>query len=91
VAASRPRRVDGFTRRLGAKLVALRTARGWTQEEVAAALGYANHTTYNKLESGGAPSPSARRVLQLARLYEVSVDLLLRDELDLQPDVLGHG
>ena len=83
MASKPPRSVDGRIQKLGQKLETLRTARGWTQEEAARALGYANHTPYTKLETGAAKRPSARRVLMLARLYDVSVDVLVRDELDI--------
>jgi transcriptional regulator with XRE-family HTH domain len=82
----RPRRVDGTITRLGEKLEALRTARGWKQEEVAAALGYAHHSSYTKLEKDTSPRPTAERVLMLARLYGVSADVLLKDEEDLPPE-----
>lgn len=88
MASKPPRSVDGTIQKLGAKLEALRTARGWTQEEVGRALGYANHTPYTKLETGAAKRPSARRVLMLAKLYDVSVDVLVRDELQVPPEAL---
>ena len=89
MASKSPRSVDGTTRRLGEKLVALRTARGWSQEQAAKSLGYASHSTYNKLETGKAKDPSAERVLMLARLYDVSVDVLLKDELEVPPEALS--
>ena len=89
MAANPPRYVDGTVRRLGEKLEALRSARGWTQEQAAKSLGYANHTPYTKLETGRAPRPTAEKVLMLARLYEVSADVLLRDELDVPSEALS--
>lgn len=82
-------RQDDTLDRLGEKLKALRASRGWRQGQVATAVGYSNHSTYNKLENGTAPQPSARVVLRLARLYGVTTDVLLRDELDLPPAALN--
>ena len=71
--------------------MALRNARGWKQEEVAAAIGYATHAPYAKLESGKAPRPTAEKVLMLARLYEVSTDVLLKDEVVVPPEALNRA
>ena len=89
MALERPRRQDGTITRLGKKLSALREARGWNQEDVATAIDYKRHSSYTKLETGSAPRPTAQKVLMLARLYGVSVDVLLRDELELPLEALS--
>lgn len=89
MADERPRRQDGTIDRLSEKLAALRDARDWNQEDVATAIGYADHSSYTKLENGTAPRPTAQKVLMLARLYGVTTDVLLRDELELPPEALN--
>ena len=82
-----PPLADIQSQRLGEKLRALREARRWTQEEVAKAAGYRQHSAYTKLETGSSPQPTAARVLTLARIFQVSTDLLLKDEEELPPHV----
>jgi transcriptional regulator with XRE-family HTH domain len=71
--------------RFGEKLRALRTQRGMTLKELALELGLSAHGYISELESGK-KKPTAEFVLNVARLFDVSTDQLLKDELDLDMD-----
>ena len=68
--------------RFGEKLRRLRTAHELTLQQLAAELGYATHAYISELESGK-KIPTAALVLKVARRFDVSTDVLLKDELDL--------
>lgn len=68
--------------RFGEKLHFLRKRGDMTLQELAQALGYAAHGHLSELEAGR-KTPTAELVLKVARLFEVSTDDLLKDELDL--------
>ena len=70
--------------RFGEKLRALRTGRGLTLTQLADRLGYRAHGHLSEMESGK-KVPTAGLVLKVARLFDVSADALLKDEIDL-PD-----
>jgi transcriptional regulator with XRE-family HTH domain len=69
-------------RRFGEKLRLLRTRQGMTLREVAAALGQRSHSHITQIEFGRR-KPSVELVMKVAQLFNVTPDLLLRDELDL--------
>lgn len=71
--------------RFGEKLRILRTQRGMTLKELALELGLTAHGYISELESGK-KKPTAELVLNVARLFDVSTDQLLKDELDLNMD-----
>lgn len=75
-------------RRFGEKLQALRTARGMTLMQVAHALGYTTHSYISEIEAGK-KQPTAEFVLGVARMFKVSTDLLLKDELNLDDGSKG--
>lgn len=67
---------------LGAKLAALRRQRGWTQTEVARRLAPITQAHISFLEAGRkAPSPDM--VLQLADVFGVTTEYLLRDSVPI--------
>lgn len=68
--------------RFGEKLRALRTHRNLTLKELATALGYKGHGYLSELEAGK-KMPTAEFVLSVARLFHVTTDELLKDELEL--------
>ena len=74
-------------RRFGEKLRLLRTRHGMTLREVAAALGQRSHSHITQVEFGRR-KPNVEFVMKVAQLFNVTPDLLLRDELDLpaEPD-----
>ena len=69
--------------RFGEKLRTLRSQHGMTLKELAAQLGLTAHGYISELESGK-KKPTAEIVLNVARLFEVSTDSLLKDEMDLE-------
>lgn len=71
--------------RFGEKLRTLRTQRGLTMRDLAHALGYTSHAHIGFFESGQR-KPSLEFAMRLAAYFGVSVDQLLRDDLDLPPE-----
>lgn len=68
----------------GEKLYALRRAAGYSQEDLAEKLEVTRQAV-SRWE-GGAVLPDAPNLLQLGRLFDVSIDYLLKDELtELHP------
>lgn len=70
--------------RFGQKLQILRRGRGFTLKSLALALGYTAHGHLSELEAGK-KIPTAEFALSVARLFDVTTDQLLKDELEL-PD-----
>jgi transcriptional regulator with XRE-family HTH domain len=66
----------------GQKLHRLRIQRGLTLKELAQALGYVAHGHISELEAGK-KVPTVEFVLSVARLFDVTTDQLLKDELEL--------
>ena len=62
---------------------ALRTQRGLTLKQLAAALGHTAHGHISQLECGK-KIPTAEFVLSVAQLFGVTTDELLRDDLELR-------
>lgn len=62
------------------KLIALRKKNGWSQEELARRLNVSRQAV-SKWE-GAQSAPDLDKVLQLARLFGVSTDYLMKDELE---------
>ncbi len=72
---------------LADKIISLRKKSGWSQEELAEQLGVSRQSV-SKWESG-ASIPDLDKILKLSRVFCVSTDYLLKDELeDTQP---GEG
>jgi transcriptional regulator with XRE-family HTH domain len=69
--------------RFGEKLRTLRVRRNMTLKELAGELGLTAHGYISELEAGK-KVPTAELVLNVARLFEVTTDELLRDELELK-------
>ena len=65
---------------LADKLIRLRKRNGWSQEELAEKVGVTRQSI-SKWE-GAQSVPDLDKILQLSRLYEVSVDYLLKEELE---------
>jgi transcriptional regulator with XRE-family HTH domain len=70
--------------KFGEKLRSLRIQRGLTLKELARELGYEGHSYLSELEAGKKP-PTVELVLALSRLFNVTTDELLKDELSLKP------
>lgn len=73
--------------RFGEKLRALRLQRRMTLKELAAALGHSAHGYISEIESNK-KKPTVEFVLSVARLFGVSTDVLLWDELDISDTTL---
>lgn len=74
--------------RFGEKLHTLRVRRGMTLKELATELGLSAHGYISELEAGK-KVPTAELALNVARLFGVTTDELMKDELELiidQPD-----
>ncbi len=68
--------------RFGEKLRALRVQRGMTLKELAGELGLTAHGYISELEAGK-KLLTVEFVLNVARLFEVTTDELLKDEMEL--------
>jgi transcriptional regulator with XRE-family HTH domain len=68
--------------RFGEKLRALRKQHGMTLEELALALGLTTHSHLSNIESGR-KKPSLELAIKIADFFKVTVDQLVRDNLDL--------
>ena len=68
--------------RFGEKLHALRNRRGMTIRELAETLGFRSHGFVSDLERGRR-KPSVELAIEIARLFDVSVDQLVKDELEV--------
>lgn len=65
---------------LADKIVTLRKRAGWSQEELAAQLGVSRQSV-SKWE-GAQSVPDMQKVVQMSRLFGVTTDYLLKEELD---------
>jgi len=68
---------------LADKIIQLRKKSGWSQEELAHQLGVTRQSV-SKWE-GGQSVPDLERLLQMSRVFGVSTDYLLKDELEDSP------
>ena len=71
---------------LADKIVTLRKRAGWSQEELAAQLGVSRQSV-SKWE-GAQSVPDMQKVVQMSRLFGVTTDYLLKEELG-EPDYLA--
>lgn len=74
---------------LADKLIILRKQAGWSQEELAAQLGVSRQSV-SKWE-GAQSVPDLERVVQISRLFGVSTDYLLKDELEQSEPLEDSG
>jgi transcriptional regulator with XRE-family HTH domain len=68
--------------RLGEKIRTLRKRRRMTLKEMALALGFTSHSYASEIETGK-KTPNTEMIIQIADLFGVTVDQLVRDEMDL--------
>jgi len=71
--------------RFGQKLNRLRTSQKLSMQRLAQLMGLTSHGYISELESGK-KLPTAEFVLRLARLFDVTTDELLKDEIELDVD-----
>ncbi len=67
--------------RFGSKLRTLRERQGMTQDDLAAMLGFSREHV-SRLERG-VKIPHAKLLIRIADIFGVTVDVLIRDERDL--------
>ena len=70
-------------KRFGEKLRALRLGNSLTLQQFAETLGYSAHGYISELEAAK-KTPTVEFVLGVSRIYGVSIDELLKDELEIQ-------
>lgn len=70
------------SQQFGNKLHLLRLRYGLTLQQFAESLGYSSHGYISELESGK-KTPTIEFVLNVSRVYGISIDELLKDELEL--------
>ncbi len=68
--------------RFGEKVRKLRLRRRMTLKDLALTLGLSAHGYISEIESGK-KRPTVDLVLSVARFFDVTTDVLLKDELDL--------
>ena len=69
-------------RNFGSKLRALRKHNGLSLWKLAEQFGYQTHSYLNEVELGR-KEPTVELVLKVARLFDVTTDELLKDEIEL--------
>lgn len=69
--------------KFGEKLQILRSESNLTLQQFAESLGYSAHGYISELESSK-KTPTVEFVLSVSRVYNVSIDILLKDELKLE-------
>jgi transcriptional regulator with XRE-family HTH domain len=74
--------MEATSTRFGEKLQGLRIQHRMTLLELAHALGYSTHSYISEIEAGK-KQPTTEFVLGVARLFNVTTDQLLKDELEL--------
>lgn len=72
----------GNMKRFGEKLRTLRQRRGLSQDQLGEMLGV-HQTHIGRLERRE-KSPNARIILQISHIFNVSTDVLMKDELELE-------
>ncbi len=69
--------------RFGKKLRILRKRHNMTQKELANELGFTSHGSVGDLESGRM-KPSLEVAIKISRIFDISLDLLLKDEFEIK-------
>ena len=69
-------------RRFGEKLRVLRRRQGLTLQELAHDFGFADHTFLSRIERGQ-KKPSTELVIAVAQKFQVQIDQLMIDDLEL--------
>lgn len=74
---------------LADKIIMLRKKNGWSQEELADKMDVSRQSV-SKWE-GAQSVPDLGRILQLSRIFGVSTDYLLKDEIEIEEPLQGSG
>lgn len=77
---------------IGERIRLKRNEKGWSQRELAAKMGYSNHSTVGKVETGKVDLPQSK-VVQFAEVLNVSVAYLMgweemQKKNDIQTDIV---
>lgn len=80
-------RKEGQEMILAEKIMEMRKKNGWSQEELAYQLGVSRQSV-SKWESG-ASIPDLERILKLSEIFGVSTDYLLKEEIELAPEIVS--
>jgi transcriptional regulator with XRE-family HTH domain len=67
---------------LGAKVRTLRRRKQMTLQELAIKLGFSSHSYVSEIERGK-KIPTTEMIIKIADLFGVSVDQLVRDDLEI--------
>lgn len=70
-------------KRFGEKLRTLRTQRGLTLRQLASILGMSAHSHLANIETGK-NMPTAELIVKVADYFEIGLEQLMRDELELE-------
>ena len=73
---------------IGERIKLKRNEKGWSQRELAAKMGYSNHSTVGKVETGKVDLPQSK-VVQFAEVLGVSVAYLMGWEEEIRKDPVG--
>lgn len=68
--------------RFGEKLRILRKREGITLHELAQTFGHADHTFLSRIERGQ-KAPPLELVMAIAQRFNITIDQLLKDEIDI--------
>ena len=79
-----PEDTSSHAQRFGAKLRELRHRRNISAKQLAEALGYQSKEAMTMIETGKR-NPSVQLVVKASLYFGVSTDVLLRDDLELDP------
>ena len=71
-----------YAQRFGEKLRTLRRRRGLTLKELARECGFTSHSYISAIEFGK-KQPSIELVVKIAKLFNVTTDQLLLDEMEI--------
>ena len=74
---------------LADKIIELRKKNGWSQEELAEKLGVSRQAV-SKWE-GAQSVPDIQRILEMSRLFGVSTDYLLKDDMDYGSEAITES
>ena len=76
--------------RFGEKVRWLRKQRSLSLRQLASDLGLATHSHLDRIESNRS-NPSADLILKIADFFDISIDQLMRDELEIEGDDYESG
>ena len=73
---------------IGQKIKQRRTELGWSQRELSDRMGYNNHSTITRIESGKVDVPQSR-IVKFSEVLGVSIAYLMGWEEEIEKDPIG--